>query len=101
MFLLFFESVVGRFEDPLRGREVARFADFCDKPILSVQLEQVTLAHGLYMLLQQQYQMLDATANDFTVKFAALFASTGLCNEQPLGAFAEPMGKLRGSSDGV
>jgi len=45
-------------------RREVRFADFCDKPILSVKLEQVTLAHGLYMLLQQ-YQMLDATAGDF------------------------------------
>ena len=44
-------------------REV-RFADSCDKPILSVKLEQVTLADWLYMLLHQ-YQMLDATASDF------------------------------------
>jgi L-asparagine transporter-like permease len=57
-------------------REV-RFADHCDKPILSVKLEQVTLAHGLYMLLQQ-YQMLDATAGDFSSEIRRALRFHGL-----------------------
>jgi amino acid transporter len=58
-------------------RREIRFADFCDKPILSVKLEQVTLAHGLYMLLQQ-YQMLDATAGDFSSEIRRALRFHGL-----------------------
>ena len=58
-------------------RREVRFADFCDKPILSVKLEQVTLAHGLYMLLQQ-YQMLDATASDFSSEIRRALRFHGL-----------------------
>jgi hypothetical protein len=58
-------------------RREVRFADLCDKPILSVQLERVTLAHGLYMLLQQ-YQMLDATASDFASEIRSALRFHGL-----------------------
>jgi hypothetical protein len=58
-------------------RREVKFADFCDKPILSVKLERVTLAHGLYMLLQQ-YQMLDATASDFASEIRSALRFHGL-----------------------
>jgi len=58
-------------------RREVKFADSCDKPILSVKLEQVTLAHGLYMLLQQ-YQMLDATAGDFSSEIRRALRFHGL-----------------------
>ena len=54
-----------------------RWAEKNDPPILSVKLEQVTLAHGLYMLLQQ-YQMLDATAGDFSSEIRRALRFHGL-----------------------
>ena len=62
LFLLFLSQAS---VDSKYVRREVRFADVCDKPIIGVKLEQVKLAHGLYMLLQQ-YQMLDATGNEVT-----------------------------------
>ena len=62
LFLLFLSEAS---VDSKYVRREVRFADVCDKPIIGVKLERVTLAHGLYMLLQQ-YQMLDATGDEFT-----------------------------------
>ena len=59
--LLFFLSA-GSVESRYCRREV-KYADQLAKPILSVKLEPVELAHGLEMLLTQ-YQMVDATSPD-------------------------------------
>jgi hypothetical protein len=45
-------------------RREVKFADSLDVPILPVLLEEVTLAHGMGMLLTQ-YQMLDARVGNF------------------------------------
>ena len=46
-------------------RREIRFADFCDKPILSVKLEQVTLGHGLLAEHQEAVlAMVDAYSRD-------------------------------------
>jgi serine/threonine-protein kinase len=45
-------------------RREVKFADRLDKPILSVMLEPVDLGQGLEMLLTQ-FQMIDATRDDF------------------------------------
>lgn len=45
-------------------RREIKYADAIDKPVLSIQLEQTKLSHGLGMLLTQ-YQMLDVGENDF------------------------------------
>jgi hypothetical protein len=58
-------------------RREVRFADSCDKPILSVKLEKVTLADWLYMLLQP-YQILDATASDFASEIRSTLRYHGL-----------------------
>lgn len=61
--LLYFVSR-GSVESKYCRREV-KYMDQLGKPILSVKLEPVELAHGLEMLLTQ-YQMVDAGNQDFT-----------------------------------
>jgi len=48
-------------------RREVKFADALDVPVLNVMLEDVTLTHGLRMLLTQ-YQMLDSRAPDFALR---------------------------------
>ena len=45
-------------------RREVKFADSLNKPILSVKLEEPTMAHGMHMLLTH-YQMLDRAMTDF------------------------------------
>jgi hypothetical protein len=59
-------------------RREVKFADALDVPILSVALEDTTLAQGLRMLLTQ-YQMLDARDRDFAARLrtAIMHLSSG------------------------
>ena len=50
-------------------RREVKFADALNIPIVTVILEETTLAHGLRMLLTQ-YQMIDARAADFPMQLA-------------------------------
>lgn len=50
-------------------RREVKFADALDTPIVTVMLEEASLAHGLRMLLTQ-YQMIDARAPDFSRQLA-------------------------------
>jgi len=61
--MLFFVSR-GSVESKYCRREV-KYTDQLNKPILSIRIEPVELAHGLEMLLTQ-YQMVDASAQDFS-----------------------------------
>jgi len=48
-------------------RREVKYADVLNKPILTVQLEDTRLSHGMRMLLTQ-YQMLDVRAADFAAQ---------------------------------
>jgi len=61
--MLFFVSR-GSVESKYCRREV-KYTDQLNKPILSIRMEPVELAHGLEMLLTQ-YQMVDVGAQDFS-----------------------------------
>jgi hypothetical protein len=54
-------------------RREAKFADMINKPLVSIQLEDVHLSEGMGMLLTQ-YQMIDARAADFPTRLMTAIA---------------------------
>ncbi len=55
-------------------RREVKFADAIDRPILGVMIEEVELAHGLRMLMQQ-YQMLDVRSGSFPARLDEALAN--------------------------